>query len=199
MHVSQPQAHPSAARLTPPLTTEQESYIKRLADTNRAQNAQTALLLLVAPLLASIPYLPSLFSPSPLPSILALSSLLSTAYLLRRLPPSVTGIYPLDVWAGTGGLAPAFASPSPLDANLPYLNALLCLLLAFWGGAVAYKASHFDEAPPPMRSLHGPLAWPVMCNLPAFVYALVLVAKVLMAGVDPERELSGLRYDYRGA
>jgi hypothetical protein len=35
--------------------------------------------------------------------------------------------------------------------------------------------------------------------LPGVVYASVIGAKVVMAGVDPERELRGLKYDYKGA
>lgn len=188
----------SALQSPAPLLTntqqpEQESYIKSLADANKAQNAQTVSLLLVVPLLATIPYLIALPS---LPACLAISSLLSTAYLLRRLPPTVTGIYPLDAWAGTGGAAGA---RSPLDDNLPYLNALLAVLLAFWGGAVAYKARNFDDGVVEGGGGSGALAWPVMCTLPAGVYGVVLLAKVVMAGVDPEKELSGLRYDYKGA
>lgn len=36
-------------------------------------------------------------------------------------------------------------------------------------------------------------------NLPALVYVVVLAAKMVMASVDPERELSGLKYQYKGA
>ncbi|TQV91704.1 hypothetical protein IF1G_09770 [Cordyceps javanica] len=175
---------------------EQESYIQRLSDRNRAQNAQMVTLLLALPLLAAVPYLLALPS---LPACLALSSLGATAYLLRRLPPAVTGLYPVDAWVGTGGAAGA---RGPLDQNLPYLNALLAILLAFWGAAVAYKTSRFDGgkgAVVPGKDVTGALAWPVMCNLPAGVYGVVLLAKIVMAGVDPERELSGLRYDYKGA
>jgi hypothetical protein len=35
--------------------------------------------------------------------------------------------------------------------------------------------------------------------LPGVVYAVVVGAKVVMAGVDPERELRGLKYSYKGA
>ncbi len=155
-----------------------------------------ASILLLIPLLATIPYLPALPS---LPACLALSSLLATAYLLRRLPPTVTGLYPLDAWTGTGGAARV--ARSPLDQTLPYLDALLALLLAFWGGAVAYKASRLDGGGEgsPGRSVSGALAWPVMYTLPAGVYGVVLLAKVVMAGVDPEKELSALRYEYKGA
>jgi hypothetical protein len=35
--------------------------------------------------------------------------------------------------------------------------------------------------------------------LPAGVYAVVLIAKVVMGSVDPEAELGGLRYGFKGA
>jgi hypothetical protein len=35
--------------------------------------------------------------------------------------------------------------------------------------------------------------------LPVIVYGVILAAKVVMGGVDPERELGGLRYRYKGA
>jgi hypothetical protein len=35
--------------------------------------------------------------------------------------------------------------------------------------------------------------------LPAVVYGVVLLAKVIMGSVDPEAELGGLRYGYKGA
>lgn len=101
-------------------------------------------------------------------------------------------MHPLDVWAGTGGLV----SRSPLDASLPYLNLLLALLLAFWGGAVAYKARNYGGEE---RTGSAALGWPLLCNVPLGVYAVVLALKMVMASVDPERELSGLRYEYKGA
>jgi hypothetical protein len=36
-------------------------------------------------------------------------------------------------------------------------------------------------------------------NLPAIIYAVVLAAKMVMASVDPEMELGGLKYEYKGA
>ncbi|OAA71256.1 hypothetical protein ISF_01807 [Cordyceps fumosorosea ARSEF 2679] len=181
---------------------QQESYIRQLADRNRTQNTQTSRILLAIPLLATIPYLTTATTAAAaaLPTCLALSSLAATAYLLHRLPPAVTGLRPLDDWAGTGGAAGA---RGPLDRALPYLNGLLAGVLAFWGAAVAYKASRFDGGGGGGGGgggeTSGALAWPVMCSLPAGVYAVVLLAKVVMAGVDPEKELSALRYDYKGA
>jgi len=35
--------------------------------------------------------------------------------------------------------------------------------------------------------------------LPGVVFAVIVGAKVAMAGIDPERELSGYKYGYKGA
>ena len=43
------------------------------------------------------------------------------------------------------------------------------------------------------------LGWIGMGNLPVIVYAAVLAAKLVMASVDPEAELSALKYEYKGA
>ena len=36
-------------------------------------------------------------------------------------------------------------------------------------------------------------------NLPLVINVVVLVSKVMMAGIDPEKELNDLRYGYKGA
>lgn len=41
--------------------------------------------------------------------------------------------------------------------------------------------------------------WPGMGYLPLVVYAIILVSKMVMGSVDPEKELSSLKYDYKGA
>lgn len=38
-----------------------------------------------------------------------------------------------------------------------------------------------------------------LAALPGVIYAATVAAKVVMAGVDPEGELGGLRYGYKGA
>ena len=72
---------------------------------------------------------------------------------------------------------------SPLEAHLPLLNAALCGVLVLL--AAVTRA--------------GGAAWTGLGYLPAAVYVVVLLAKVEMAGVDPEGELGGLRYEYKGA
>lgn len=104
------------------------------------------------------------------------------------MPDTVTGIAPLDAWSGTGGVAAA-GSRSPLDTHLPYLNGGLAVMLALMGVVAARKAG----------SEGGLMGWPTMGYLPGLVYATVLLAKMMMASVDPEKALSALKYDYKGA
>jgi hypothetical protein len=151
--------------------------------------------------------------------VLALSSLASTAYLLHRLPPGETGIAPLDAWltaassespAVSGGSAiddgfgfgprgqarrrraSSFSLSlhrSPLEMWLPYLNLGLGVLVLLMR-LLSFKAQ--DE-------MDGWLGRMGLGNLPLVVYLVILVAKVVMASVDPERELEVLKYDHKGA
>ena len=68
---------------------------------------------------------------------------------------------------------------------LPYLNLVVSVLVVFVGWRVRVKA--------------GEDVWVGCEYLPGGWYLVVLVAKVLMGSVDPERELGGLRYELRGA
>ena len=182
--------------------TEQEDLIARLTTQNASQNASFRTILLFLPIAAAVPYLSLLFQPrNSIVALLAITSLASTAFLLHRLPPDVTGIAVLDSWARSRDAAAVATTTtqqqarrlrlavggdeSPLETYLPYLNMGLVLILALMS-LVTGKGE-------------GSFAWVGMGNLPAVVYAVVLAAKVVMGGVDPERELSGLKYGYRGA
>ena len=79
---------------------------------------------------------------------------------------------------------------SPLQQYLPFLNIALCGLLVLAGllssqRSTAAVARHWGHVG--------------LANLPALIYVVVLVAKMLMGSIDPERELSALRYEYKGA
>lgn len=130
---------------------------------------------------------------TPLLPLLALTSLASTAYLLHRLPPDSTGIPALDHLGRATPLPPlahaAMARPSPLEAWLPYLNLGLCAVLVAMGLVAGARG----------RGAEGWAGILGLGNLPALVYGVVLAAKMVMASVDPERELAGLRYQYKGA
>ena len=74
----------------------------------------------------------------------------------------------------------------PIAQYLPYLNLGLCIVLGLLG-MVASGSSKGD-------SLWWGFGW-----LPAGVYVVVLLAKYVMGSVDPEGELGGLRYGFKGA
>ncbi|KAK2010324.1 hypothetical protein LZ32DRAFT_516774, partial [Colletotrichum eremochloae] len=182
---------------------EQEVLIQRLADENAARNAQFNTFLLALPLLTTIPYLVSLLSLSaPLTSLLSITSLLSTAFLLRTQPPGATGIQLLDAWSNpktpraspssslasstssiSGASSFSFAADqkSPLETYLPYLNLGLCIMLVLTGFVTRSGERHA-------------FGYVGLGNLPAIVYAVTLVAKVIMGSVDPEKELAALKY-----
>ena len=172
-------------------------------------------LLLAVPVLSTIPYLVGLFRPSTfLLSVLGLTSLVSTTYLLYTLPPAETGISYLDRWSQSRGTVAAVADDglsastssagrqgrqrprsssfsfveqkSPLEKYLPYLNLGLCGVLILTGLLVRDSKGQ-------RLGLLG------LGNLPAIVYFVILAAKLVMAGVDPETELGSLRYEYKGA
>lgn len=45
----------------------------------------------------------------------------------------------------------------------------------------------------------GEILWWGFEWVPAGIYAVVVMAKMVMGSVDPEEELKGLRYGYKGA
>ena len=88
---------------------------------------------------------------------------------------------------GTLGQQGSSGNGTPLETWLPLLNLGLCGMLVVMGWLVGYRDVQVT------RTGVG------IGNLPALVLGVVLVAKVVMAGVDPETELGGLRYEYKGA
>lgn len=157
-------------------------------------------------------------------SLLSLTSLGSTAYLLHTQPPGTTGIPFLDAWSrprtprvspssslssstssvsGASSQYQPIQTPvqrrprrssfsfvenhkSPLELYLPYLNLGLCAMLVLAGFLM--KSNE--------RQTFGHVG---LGNLPAIVYVVILIAKVVMGSVDPEKELGALKYDYKGA
>ncbi|CAG9938807.1 unnamed protein product [Clonostachys rosea f. rosea IK726] len=174
---------------------EQEALITRLAAENASRNASFTRVLFYTSLAAAACYLPSLLLPfyagvTKLFSILAVTSLASTAFILDRLPPTATGIALLDGKGKTGRerdlpLSIGATQRSPLETYLPYLNLGLIAALVLMGMVTKSNVASFG--------------WIGMGNLPAIVYIVVLVAKMVMASVDPEAELSTLKYEYKGA
>ncbi|PHH52179.1 hypothetical protein CFIMG_003473RA [Ceratocystis fimbriata CBS 114723] len=209
---SDPDAH-SRAELD---EQEQEALIRDLAAQNAVRNAQFHHALRLLPLLASAAYvLPLFYSSSSggarraiVPSLLSLISLVATSFLVHRLPVQVTGFAFLDdlcardSTSSTSEIAgnrravrrgflrrgePGLTGESPLERYLPFLNVALGVLAAL-GGTLG-----------PARG--GGVWWldGVLAGLPLGILAVVVGAKMMMAGVDPETELSALKYDYKGA
>ncbi|TVY29739.1 hypothetical protein LHYA1_G000937 [Lachnellula hyalina] len=173
---------------------EQENLIKNLHEQNTNLNIQYTRILLALPLVCILPYLSALFAlQTTFLSILSISSLLSTAWMVFVLPSGETGIYMLDNLNNTpatlddGGVeySKRVVHPEgPIRQYLPYLNVGLCLLLGVLGKLVRER---------------GDGMWWVLSWLPAAVYVIVVCGKFVMGGVDPGRELEGLRYGFKGA
>lgn len=84
---------------------------------------------------------------------------------------------------------------SPLEKHLPYLNVGLCIILILYGVLANRVGGNEDN----VRYHRHQFGWLGLGNLPAIVYVVIVVAKMVMASVDPERELQNLRYEYKGA
>ncbi|KXX80799.1 hypothetical protein MMYC01_202917 [Madurella mycetomatis] len=205
---------------------EQESLIATLTSENKNRNASFLRFLSALPALSSIPFFLGITSrtaagPSVLLSLLGLSSLAATGWLLHRLDTARTGFALLDARNTTGlssrsgssgsdsvggggpgrrrarelrgilGGGMLDGNASPLERHLPHLNVGLAVL-AFVTGLLERARTDGSAAAVGVD--------PVLLGaLPGIVYAVVVGAKLVMAGVDPERELSGLRYEYKGA
>lgn len=160
-----------------------------LHEQNINRNTQYARILLILPLLCTIPYVPTLVaSRTAFLSLLSISSLLSTSYLVYILPPGVTSIPFLDAWNAPSTNPPSHLTRhtqnhGPLRDYLPYLNLGLGTVLALLG--MVFRGR---------EDVRWGFGW-----LPLVVYGIVLLAKVVMGSVDPEAELGGLRYEFKGA
>lgn len=91
---------------------------------------------------------------------------------------------------------------SPLTRYLPFLNialALLTFLTSFLQQQLQQQQQQQAQNPNHTNNSGGGVNPLLLGALPGIVYAVVIGAKVVMASVDPERELSGLKYRYKGA
>jgi hypothetical protein len=191
--------YPSLGIRTDASQLEQESLIRSLSLENKTRNALYAKLLLSLPILSTIPFIPALFTPQiAFLSLLSITSLLSTAYLLYILPPGCTAIPLLDALntntntdpktkAGASRIADPLVlrtvEHGPIRSYLPYLNLVLSAVLALLGQVFIGRE----------------MIWWGFAWLPGGVYAVVLLAKVVMGSVNPEAELGALRYEFKGA
>ncbi|PVH84583.1 hypothetical protein DL98DRAFT_79778 [Cadophora sp. DSE1049] len=184
---------------------EQNHLIQTMQQENATRNAQYSTLLLTISLLSTLPYIRTLFTPhTTLLSLLSITSLLSTAYLIHILPPHITGLQYLDnlnrntsstsaprsLASRKSALLQAGVGGGPVEKYLPLLNCGLCVVLVGLGGVVGRKLEGSGSG----RGLWWGFEW-----LPAGVWGVTVLAKWVMGGVDPEGELGSLRYELKGA
>ncbi|OBT75891.1 hypothetical protein VF21_04443 [Pseudogymnoascus sp. 05NY08] len=179
---------------------EQAHLITTLRARNTATNILYTRLFTTFPLLLTLAYLPPLSSAHGALPLLALTSLIASAWVMYAFPVGRTGWGVVDEWAGSGSGAGVTKggkdrkgkgragdiSPGeqegPLRKWLVPLNAglagviLVAGLLGTGGGGVKLSV------------------------LPALALGVVVVVKVQMRGVERDvEELEGLRYGYKGA
>ncbi|GKT49398.1 uncharacterized protein ColSpa_09579 [Colletotrichum spaethianum] len=174
---------------------EQEVLIQRLADENAARNAQFNTFLLALPLLTTppgvtgIPLLDAWSRPKT-PRASPSSSLASSTSSISGASSSSSSYQPVRAPVQTRRRRSSFSfaedQKSPLETYLPYLNLGLCAVLVLTGVVTRSGERHA-------------LGHVGLGNLPAIVYVVVLIAKVVMGSVDPEKELAALKYDFKGA
>ncbi|KAK2625646.1 hypothetical protein QTJ16_004958 [Diplocarpon rosae] len=172
---------------------EQDFLIRTMQEDNAKRNKQYNTVLFLFTLVANLPYLPTLFvRQTSLLSLLSISSLLSTLYLIYCSPPGKTGIAFLDdinmpstpQSMTARKRAMLQATDGPIKKYLPYLNIGVCSILIALGGVSRRK---------------GVGLWLGFEWLPAVVYVVVVTSKWEMGSVNPEEELERLRYGLKGA
>ncbi|KAI9844866.1 MAG: hypothetical protein M1838_001989 [Thelocarpon superellum] len=153
---------------------EQEKLIDTLQATNDAQNALYTKALVAISVLLVIPYL-FVLPHDPLLATLSTTSLLSTAYILLRIP--LTGI---------SAFSALNTVLSPIERYLASLNGALSALVFLIGTVRKNRLQEWADA----RSWLG--------LVPGVLFALVMLARREMRAVDV-RGLEALRYEYKGA
>ena len=169
---------------------EQENLIRTMQQQTITQNKIYNNVFLVLPLVCVLPYLTTLFQPqTSLLSLLSITSLLSTAFLVYILPPGITSINFLDALnvpppsKSRRSTGPIHQPQGPIETFLPYMNIVLSMMLGLLGMVTRGK-----------EELWMGFAW-----LPGAIYAIVIGGKWVMGSVNPEDELGGLRYGFKGA
>jgi hypothetical protein len=168
---------------------EQERLISTLKAKEATENEQYTLIFSILPLTVTPPFIYYLFTSSdlrsmPLLCLLAITSLISSAYTMRFIP-----LYAASS-PGRAQLArPALFvdADSPVQTLLPWLNLAITILLLVTSWAVKGRVS----APEPL--------W-LFLLLPAVMLGAITVARKSMTDVQVGiGELEGKRYDYKGA
>ncbi|KAF7953172.1 hypothetical protein EAE96_006388 [Botrytis aclada] len=165
---------------------EQDNLIQHLATLHTQYNTIYTRFLLCLPLISIIPYLLTLFSPTTsLLSILSITSLLSTAFLIYSLPPEKTSISLLDKINQPSKDSPRSkikvlgansVDNGPLQTYLPILNLVLSLILGILGTIIKSKYQSKSR----MSEAETNIWWTGFEWLPLGIYAVVLLAKTVM-------------------
>jgi len=168
---------------------EQEQFIRALKGKEAKANEQYILIFSVLPLASTPPFIYYLFAGSrlrstPLLCLLAITSLVASAYTMKFIPPYSASS------PGRAQLArPALFvdSDSPVQTLLPWLNLAIAVLLLLASFAVRNRAS----APETL--------W-LFLMLPAVMLGVIMVARKSMSDIQAGiGELEGKKYDYKGA
>ncbi|QSZ33215.1 hypothetical protein DSL72_002803 [Monilinia vaccinii-corymbosi] len=182
---------------------EQENLIQHLTTLHAQHNTLYARILLCLPLISIVPYLLTLFNPTTsLLSILSITSLLSTAFLVYTLPPEKTAIPILDTLNRSDkGSTPSRigVENGPLETYLPTLNLVLSFVLGILGALLKSKYQSRSQTSGATVGVGPDIFWTGFEWLPLIIYFVTLLAKTVMGSVNPEEELGSLRYRYKGA
>jgi glucan phosphoethanolaminetransferase (alkaline phosphatase superfamily) len=162
---------------------EQEKLISTLRTKEAEQNALYNLIFSILPLTVVVPFLVYLFAGRPKVSLLcllAITSLLSTAYTMRFVP--------VNGESTTKRFSPRITElDGPIEKYFAYLNGAIAglLLLAAWS---LRRQSDSPEG-----------LW-VFLLLPAVMLVMIMVARKSMSDVEASIvELDGMKYEYKGA
>ncbi|MCJ1238731.1 hypothetical protein MMC14_006722 [Varicellaria rhodocarpa] len=163
---------------------EQEKLIQKLRVETEERNEEYMRMFLAIPVCSIVAYVPSLLMFSSLQakflSILSITSLVSTAYMLFFIPN-----VRLNTSRRKRRNLQIEPEPSMIDQYLGYLNGGLSFLIALNAWTIQEKNGVHD------------LFW-TLCLLPSLVFVVIVVAKRLMISVDVD-ELEDLKYGYKGA
>ena len=174
------------------LSSEQENLIRTMQEQTITQNKIYSKVFFVLPLVCVLPYLTTLLQPrTSLLSLLSITSLLSTAFLVYILPPGITSIAFIDALNAPSSSSsnsrnipgPIHQPHGPIETYLPYLNIVLSMMLGLLGMVTRGR-----------EELWVGFAW-----LPGAIYTIAMGGKWVMGSVNPEVELGALRYGFKGA
>ena len=174
---------------------EQEKLIDTIQKEDASQNAQIILVFSILPLTVVLPFFLFVLSANAnrshrLLCVLSISSLLASGYTMRFVPlPKDNVKRSRKTNQRLGVRVPE--SDGPIEEYLPVLNGVLSGLLAVAGVMLRGRHDHVEGL--------ASIFW-VFLFVPAVMWVMVMVGRNSMGEVgEGVRELSGMKYDYKGA